>query len=58
MPVLKAEPPWSLTGVALRGEDLYVVEWTNPHNEQHDYRPRVRIVARDGKIKLLGIVNE
>jgi sugar lactone lactonase YvrE len=54
--VLKAESPWSPTGVALKGEDLYVVEWTNPHNEQHDYRPRVRIVGRDGKVKLLGSV--
>jgi hypothetical protein len=56
--VLKAEPPWSPTGVTLKGEDLYVVEWTNPHNEQHDYRPRVRTVGRDGKIRLIGIVDE
>ena len=26
--VLKAESPWSPTAVALKGEDLYVVEWT------------------------------
>jgi sugar lactone lactonase YvrE len=56
--VLKAEAPWSPTAVALHGEDLYVVEWTNPHNEQHDYRPRVRRVGRDGRITLLGEVTE
>ena len=56
--VLKAEPPWSPTGVALKGEDLYVVEWTNPHNEQHEYRPRVRIVGRNGNMTLLGIIGE
>jgi hypothetical protein len=27
--VLKVEPPWSPAGVALRGADLYVAEWTN-----------------------------
>lgn len=47
--VLKAESPWSPTGVALHSEDLYVAEWTNAHSDQHDYRPRVRKVGRDGK---------
>jgi len=56
--VLKAEAPWSPTAVALDGEDLYVVEWTNPHSEQHDYRPRVRRVGRDGRITLLGEVTQ
>jgi hypothetical protein len=51
---LKAESPWSPTGLALRGEDLYVAEWTNAHSEQHDYRPRVRKVGRDGKVTLVG----
>jgi len=52
--VLKAESPWSPTGVALHGEDLYVTEWTNAHSEQHDYRPRVRKVGRDGKVTTVG----
>jgi hypothetical protein len=56
--VLKAEPPWSPTGMAMHGEDLYVVEWTNAHSEQHDYRPRVRKLGRDGKVTLVGIVAE
>src|SRR5262249_49371325 len=37
--VLKADAPWSPTGLALQGEDLYVAEWTNAHSVQHDYRP-------------------
>jgi hypothetical protein len=52
--VLKAEAPWSPTGLALHGEELYVAEWTNAHSEQHNYRPRVRKVGRDGKVTTLG----
>jgi hypothetical protein len=52
--VLKAEAPWSPTGLALHDEELYVAEWTNAHSEQHDYRPRVRKVGRDGKVTLVG----
>jgi hypothetical protein len=56
--VLKAEPPWSPTGVALHGENLYVVEWTNAHSDAHDYRPRVRQVGRDGKVTTLATFPE
>jgi len=52
--VLKAEAPWSPTGLALHGEDLYIAEWTNVHSEQHDYRPRVRKVGPNGKVTMLG----
>jgi hypothetical protein len=56
--VLKAESPWSPTGLALHGEDLYVAEWTNAHSEQHDYRPRIRKVGHDGKVRTIGTVTE
>jgi len=56
--VLKAESPWSPTGLTLHGEDLYVAEWTNAHSEQHDYRPRVRKVSRDGKVTTVGTCAE
>ena len=56
--VLKAEAPWSPTGLTLHGDDLYVAEWTNAHSEQHDFRPRVRKVARDGKVTLIGTTPE
>jgi hypothetical protein len=52
--VLKAEAPWSPTGLALHDGDLYVAEWTNAHSESHDYRPRVRKVGRDGKVTTVG----
>jgi len=56
--VLKAESPWSPTGLALHGEDLYVAEWTNAHSEQHDFRPRVRKVGRNGKVTTIGTCPE
>ena len=56
--VLKAEAPWSPTGLALQGGDLYVAEWTNAHSEQHDFRPRVRKVASDGKVTTVGTWSE
>ena len=56
--VLKAESPWSPTGLVLHGEDLYVAEWTNAHSEAHDYRPRVRKVGRDGQVTTLATVPE
>jgi len=54
---LKAEAPWSPTGLALHGEELYVAEWTNAQSEQHDYRPRVRKVGRNGMVTTVGIWN-
>jgi len=56
--VLKAEAPWSPTGLALHGEDLYIAEWTNAHSEQHDFRPRVRKLARDGNVIVIGTFPE
>jgi hypothetical protein len=56
--VLKAEPPWAPIGLALHGEDLYVAKWTNAHSEQHDFRPRVRKVAHDGKVTTVGAFPE
>jgi hypothetical protein len=56
--VLNAETPWSPTGLAWHGDDLYVAEWTNAHSEQHDYRPRVRKVGRDGKVTTVGAAAE
>jgi sugar lactone lactonase YvrE len=52
--VLKAESPWSPCGVALHGEDLYVLEHINANSEAHeDWPPRVRKVAPDGTVKTL-----
>ena len=46
--VLKAEKPWAPCGVALHGEDVYVLEHINPNSEE-DW-PRVRRVTEDGKV--------
>jgi sugar lactone lactonase YvrE len=52
--VLKAERPWSPTGVALRGEAIYVLEYPNANGEKHDdWVPRVRKIGRDGKATTL-----
>jgi hypothetical protein len=46
--VLTSEPPWSPTGVALHGKDLYVLEYSN--TDKHEgWFPRVRKFAADGK---------
>jgi hypothetical protein len=56
--ILKAEAPWSPTGLALHEGDLYVAEWTNAHSQKHDYRPRVRKVTPDGKVTTVGTLPE
>src|SRR5262249_15262165 len=51
--VLKAERPWSPTGVAVVGEDVYVLEYTNSLQgwyEGEGWNPRVRKLDRHGKI--------
>lgn len=50
--VLKSEKPWSPTGVAVRGKDVFVLEYTNPDKES-DWVPRVRKLSADGKVSVL-----
>src|SRR5262249_18961845 len=57
--VLKAERPWSPTGVAVFGEEVYVLEYTNSlkgWNEGEGWRPRVRKLSRDGKVTTLATI--
>jgi hypothetical protein len=52
--VLKAARPWSPTGVAERGGDVYVLEYTNANGGfAEGWRPRVRKLARDGTVTTL-----
>ena len=51
--VLKAEAPWSPTGVALKGGDVFVLEYAVINDEAHDYLPRVRKLGYDGKVTTL-----
>jgi sugar lactone lactonase YvrE len=52
--VLKAERPWSPTGVAVHHGDVYVLEYTNANGGAGEgWRPRVRKLAHDGKVTIL-----
>jgi hypothetical protein len=52
--VLKAERPWSPTGVAVHRGDVYILEYTNANGGPSDgWRPRVRKLARDGRVTTL-----
>jgi len=51
---LKAERPWSPTGVAAHRGDVYILEYTNANGSRSEgWRPRVRKLARDGKVTVL-----
>jgi sugar lactone lactonase YvrE len=55
--ILKAERPWSPTGVAIHGGDVYVLEYTNANGGPAEgWTPRVRKRARDGKVTTLATV--
>jgi sugar lactone lactonase YvrE len=52
--LLKAERPWSPTGIALQSGATYVLEYPNANGERHeDWVPRVRKIGRDGKTTTL-----
>jgi len=52
--VLKAERPWSPTGVAVHRGEVYVLEYTNANGSlRAGWRPRVRKLGRAGKITTL-----
>ncbi len=50
--VLKSEKPWTPTGVAAWGKDLFVLEYTNP-DKPEGWVPRVRKLGSDGRVKTL-----
>ncbi len=52
--VLKAERPWSPTGVAVHRGELFILEYTNANGGPKDgWRPRVRKLGRDGQVTTL-----
>ena len=59
-PILRATAPWSPTGVAVADGVVYVQEYDFPEAgpRQNEQRPRVRKIARDGKVTTLAIVGE
>src|SRR5436189_4839363 len=55
--VLKAERPWSPTGVAVHRGEVYVLEYTNANGSSNEgWRPRVRKLGRDGQVTTLATV--
>ena len=52
--ILRAERPWSPTGIALHGRDLYVLEYTNANGPAKEgWRPRIRVVDAGGHVSTL-----
>jgi sugar lactone lactonase YvrE len=52
--ILRAEAPWSPTGIAVRDDDVYVLEYEHSNSaRREEWVPRVRKVAHDGKISTL-----
>jgi hypothetical protein len=57
--VLKAEKPWSPTGVAVHGDNVYVLEYTNASGDNHDeWLPRVRKLDRNGKVTTIANISK
>jgi len=47
--ISRSERPWSPTGVAVRGEEVYVLEYTNANGPRTEgWSPRVRKRGKDG----------
>jgi hypothetical protein len=56
--MLRASDAWSPTGVAMTGNDLYVLEYRYIKVERaQDWLPRVRKVSRDGTVTVVATVN-
>lgn len=57
--VLKAERPWSPTGIAVRGDEVYILEYTNANGAAGEgWLPRVRKLGRDGKVTTLATITQ
>ena len=56
--VLRSTSPWSPTGVALSGKDLYVLEYLHtPGEDRRQWIPRVRKVASDGSVTTVATID-
>jgi sugar lactone lactonase YvrE len=57
--IVKSERPWSPTGIAVRGGDVYVLEFTHANGGLRDgWLPRVRKLGRDGKVTTLATISD
>jgi hypothetical protein len=49
--ILKAERPWTPTGVAIHNGNIYILEYTNANGPASEgWFPRVRKIGKDGKV--------
>lgn len=56
--LVKAEDGWAPTGVAMYEKDLYILEYKNAgSSNKRDWLPRVRKVAADGTVTVVGTVS-
>jgi formylglycine-generating enzyme required for sulfatase activity len=53
--VLHSEHPWSPTGIAVRGTDLFLLEYSNIEHHKN-WTPRVRKIEASGKSTTLAVV--
>ncbi len=52
--ILKSERPWTPTGIAARGNDLYVLEYTNANGPPTEgWRPRIRMIDNEMRISTI-----
>jgi hypothetical protein len=58
-PLLRAESPWSPSGVAISAGNLFVLEYDNPLMEYPaEGRPRIRKLAPDGKVTTMATMDK
>lgn len=57
-PVLQTSSPWSPTGVAVFGSDLYVLEYSHTANDdRREWLPRVRKLTSDGRVATVAAID-
>jgi len=55
--VIQLQSPWSPTGVAVFGNDLYVLEYLHTASDnRREWLPRIRKILPDGKISIVGSI--
>lgn len=56
--IVQLQSPWSPTGVALSGSDLYVLEYLHTASDnRREWLPRVRKISQDGKAAIIAAVD-
>ncbi len=56
--VLRSSSPWSPTGVAVSGKDLYVLEYFHtPGDDRREWVPKIRKVSAGGKVETVATID-